>query len=135
METLEEFTERLYRAGKYIPTVLRARGNRINVDVIANTGESLMLRAVEYPDGEFEISLSVRGNQLVRKWHNHDCHRNPGGAHVPGPHEHYPTNKFKIGETARLVDDMPDDFYDAILAFLSECNIQLSSMQRGLYFR
>lgn len=142
-ESLEDFADRLYRVEKYVPSrrIIEARKgpqtNRVDVEVVARSGESLRLRAIERLEGEFEMALTAKRTQLIRKWHTHDCHRNPGGQHVPGPHEHYPTNQLPRGAMARQVKDMPThDFYDALVAFLDNCNINiLPPIQRGFPLR
>lgn len=130
-EGIEEEAERLYKSPKVLlgkidwKALFEGLRQRIDLPVIVEgTGESLQLRGSVGTDGEFEFILTMRRTQLIRQWHSHNCHRNPGGEHVEGPHKHYPTRKSPTGKHAYAVDDIPtDDLNQALIAFLEECNI------------
>ena len=123
--------ERLYEAPKFIleqevwKWLEEGAVGHLEAYVWTDKGEGLQLRA-SVTKGNLKIVLTCRRTQLVRKWDSHDGHRNPGGELVSGSHKHYPTKTHPNGEFAYPTPDVPDtDINDALLAFMSECNIDL----------
>jgi hypothetical protein len=104
---------------------------RVDMAVLADTGEILRLRGLVNAEGNFEFGLFARRNLLIRKVHTHPDHYNPGGELIESPHKHAPTYAFRTGRWAYHVPDIPEeDFSEGLLAFLDECNISAIVQQR-----
>ena len=123
--------EALYLAEKYIRG---ARGweylqedlAHYEATVWTGDGKKLQLRA-SMSRGEIAIVLACRNTQVVRKYHSHTGHRNPGGEIIDGPHKHYPSVGDMGAHFAYEVYDISadSDLNEALIGFLDESRIDL----------
>lgn len=105
------------------------------MDVICHTGERLTLKAYQSDRGPDVLLL--RDSTILRHFHLHDGHHNPGGRPVDAGHKHFPTKGYplrKMSSSYAYPVDCPMDLdlNDAIILFCEEVNIEIVAAQTTL---
>ena len=77
--------------------------------------------------------IDEQSNRILRKFHTHEFHYNPGGVPVPGTHMHFPSVNYPLAHDgssyAYGLDDEIESLAEGVLAFclllgISTYNIQ-----------
>lgn len=74
---------------------------------------------------------------ILRKLHTHDCHHNPDGLEVPGPHMHFPSTRYPMAQVhkgwAYPFPNLPyhSDLSDFMVAFCIDLGIDPEGLQYG----
>lgn len=127
-----------------IPVPSRTSGRRLRpprtvaMDISCDTGERLTLKA--YQDGRGPDVQLLRGSTVLRHFHIHDGHHNPGGRPVDAGHKHFPTKQYPLRKApssyAYPVEcptrPMDLDLNDAIELFCEEVDIEIVAAQTTL---